>query len=641
MIAHTNEFLFSPVRSIEAISSQQAALSKSVTTSIPHGGNPQQWFLHQLSRYQQHLSQIYASQKSNKPLVASIPGLELGDDDPKLQVFKNADMNRFIIPTSLLKPTSLNNIPTASIVPLIRCVGVAHTIRILSALLSERRVVLISSSPTRLTSCSHAAVSMLAVGLMHWQHLYIPVLPPHLWEYLAAPYPYLIGMLASMSPRLDRTDGLGEVLIIHLDHNDMQTRNIDQNQIQNRLPDLFQISQAQQQQMATMAATSASEQLAQDLFEVLKQDKRILYGESTLDKVGETAVKATKAVKKTFGKLQNRARQYLKKGQSGASSNGKEDEPEQLDEEPEEVNSLAPDYIYTESCHNEATEEEVRVAFTTFYLCMFGDLRWYLSQQQGGLPVLDRNKFLGQKRALGDGEGTPMWPLLNNFCQTQMLEEYAKARIEEIRSRVQPPADAPLFLKCAGYLRQRNLDFDLLNCRRITRQVADGSQARLTGMLPTNARQLAMALTSNKTYEGNYQKAISNLVEQCRECTSVLFDVMSVIWLRLRDSKGLQWKHGYQALVLLRNLLYHGPMAVIAEATDGMSKIRAMKYYDNIRSSCATQVRTIAKTVYSLLVDRVTLFQVRRICADRRRAQGPDAKDPKVRCICRDSPQSN
>jgi hypothetical protein len=176
-----------------------------------HNGAPQQWFLHQLSRYQQHLSTLYNERQSpndrGKPLIASIPGLELGDDNEVLRTkFKDCDMSRFIIPTSLLirnNPGTGNNAPVphsdaaGSILPLLRCIGVAHALRIMAALLSERRVILISSSPTRLAACSHGAVSALAVGLLHWQHLYIPVLPPHLWQYLAAPYPYLIGILSN------------------------------------------------------------------------------------------------------------------------------------------------------------------------------------------------------------------------------------------------------------------------------------------------------------------------------------------------------------------------------------------------------------------------------------------------------------
>jgi DENN (AEX-3) domain/ENTH domain len=615
-----------------------------------HNGSPQQWFLHQLSRYQQHLSQMYYERQSpnerGKPLVASIPGLELGDDHEVLRTkFKECDVSRFIIPTSLLvrQPAANGNkLPppqasaAGSIVPLLRCVGVAHALRIMAALLSERRVILISSSPTRLATCSHAAVSILAVGLLHWQHLYIPVLPPHLWQYLAAPYPYLIGILSNTVPRLDRTDGLGEVLLIHLDTNQMETRGMEASTILNRLPDLFRASVDQVQSQVALGPASASEQLAQDLLELLKEDKKVLYGESTLNRVGEKAAIATKAVKQTFLKLRDKGRQYLQQRMASGYDDSQPSSQENgsgEDDGPPEVNSMASDYVYTEGCHNESAEQEVRIAFTSFFLCLLGDMRWYLSTAPGqSLPALDRKKFLQQKHAMGDGEGSPMWPLLNNFCQTQMLEEFAKARIEEVSSRAPVSSDMPLFLQCAAYCRQHNLDFGLMTCRRITRQIADGSPARLTGLIQTNARRTAMTLTSNKVFEGDLEQAIAQLVEQCRECTSILFDVMSVIWLRLRDCKGMQWKHAHQALQLLRNLLYHGPIAAISEATDGLSKIRALKFYENMRAQNANLVRTSAALVYNLLVDRAKLFHIRRVCSNRRRML-QSKTTPRVRII--------
>jgi hypothetical protein len=615
-------------RSVEAITSQQAALP----SDLQAHKEPKKWFLHSLFMYQQHLAKVYASkpaEERGKPLIAALEGLELGNY-PR---YKSVDTNRFIIPTSLLHRSSLTEASLfSSILPLLRCVGVAHALRIMAALLSERRVVMVSSSPTRLATCSHAALSMVAQGLMHWQHLYIPVLPTHLWQYLAAPYPYLIGILAANAVRLDQTDGLGEVLIIQLDSNTMETRGMPNNIIQSRLPDLFQNQDVQHQ----LAGSSAVEFLAQDLQELLKVDKRTLYGESTLSNMGETAVKATKALKGTFLKLRDKGRQYLQQQRSGA---GSEDEAGSGNGNGENNNeaavvaedkSMAADYIYTEGCHNEIGEEEARIAFATFFLCMFGDMRWYLTAKPGQAPQLDRERYLQQRRSMGDGEGTTMWPLLQNVCQTQMLEEFAKARIEEVRSRQAVTPDAPLFLQCANYHRHHSIDFGIINVRRVARQVAEGSPSRLTGMLQTNARRMAMTLTSNKGYEGDYSKAIAQLVEQCRESTSVLFDVMSVVWLRLRDMKGLQWKHGYQALQLLRNLLYHGPMAVIAEATDGLDKIRAMKYYENMRSQIVQQVRTAAQNVYNLLVDRTKLFYIRRVCADRRQLLQDPRSQPQV-----------
>ena len=638
-------------RSIEAISSQQAALS--VAGMNIHNGAPQQWFLHQLSRYQQHLSKLYNERQSpndrGRPLIASIPGLELGDDHEVLRTkFKDCDISRFIIPTSLLVRNNMNpgsktppphSSATGSILPLLRCVGVTHALRIMAALLSERRVILVSSSPTRLAACSHGAVSALSVGLLHWQHLYIPVLPPHMWQYLAAPYPYLIGILSNTFPRLDRTDGLGEVLLINLDTNQMETRGMDTHTILQRLPDLFQSTpESVQNQLQSSRPATASEELGRDLLEILKEDRKVLYGESALNRVSEKAAVATKAVKQTFLKIRDKGRQYLQnRMQSGSTYEVSQITVQEVavveDESTLEVNSMATDYVYTESCYNESAEQEARIAFTSFFLSLLGDMKWYLSTPPGQqLPVLDRNKFLQQRRSLGDGDGTPMWALLNNICQTQMLEEFVKARVDEVNSRLVVSADMPLFLQCSFHCRQHNLDFGLLTCRRITRQIADGSPARLTGLLQTNARRTAMTLTSNKAYEGDYAQAIAKLVEESRESTSILFDVMSVIWLRLRDCKGMQWKHGHLALQLLRNLLYHGPLAAISEATDGLSKIRALKVYDNMRAQHAQEIRSSAILVYDLLVDRAKLFHIRRVCANRRRIL-QSTSEPKVSII--------
>lgn len=473
---------------------------------------------------------------------------------------------------------------------------------------------MVSSSPTRLASCSQAALSMLSQGLLHWQHLYIPVMPPHLWQYHAAPYPYLIGILSSTLPRLERTDGLGEVLIIHLDSNSMETRGIDAAVVDQWIPDMFQSMQGDKGS-STSAAASPIEYLGQDLLEILKEDKKALYGDSTLATMGETAAKATKVVKSTFKKLRDKGRQYLQKNTSMPLSDKEEEE----EEEAHEAKSMADDYIFTESCHNASAEEEARVSFTSFFLCMFGNMRWYLSANPGQqLPVLDRERFLQQKRSMGEGEGTPIWPLLKNFCQTQMLEEFAKARIEEVRLQKEATPDAPLFVQCSSYHRQHNVDFGLLNVRKVARQLAQGNKLRNAAVLQSNARRTVMSLTSNKVYEGDYNKTVAQVVEECRESTTILFDVMSVLWLRLRDCKGMQWKHGFQALLILRNLLYHGPVAVIAEATDGLDKIRAIKYYDNMRPQIVSQMRNAATDVYGLLVDRGRLFHIRRICAHRR-----------------------
>ncbi|CAB9501263.1 DENN domain-containing protein 1A [Seminavis robusta] len=624
------------LKTVDALTSHMLAMPQYLTKE-----EPQKKYLHELFQKHQKIAISYAAKPPdarNKPVFLTIQDLEVGTMGAKK--FAHVDFTHFLLPRPLLLRTSMgdlvSNSSRTSILPVLRCLGVAHTLRLLCAALCERRVILISASPTRLATCFKSIIGILAQGLLHWQHLYIPVLPPHLWQYLAAPYPYLIGILAALTPRLDRTDGLGEVLIINLDHNNMETRGIPTDKINERIPDLLRNMNADPysvQQFATGQALPASspEMLAQDLVELLKNDKKTLNGESALASMQDTAAKATKAVKGAFFKLKEKSKSFLKT--SSYSENDQEEPPvEPVD--PPEVNPMAPDYIYTEGCRNEMGEEEARIAFCSFFVSMIGNMRWYLSAQPGQPPQLDRQRFLQQKRTGADGEQSSMWPLLQTFCQTQMLEEFAKLRVEELRLRQQVTVESPLFLQCSNYHNQHKIDYGLLNVRRVTRQVAQSRPSTL--MQDTSARRIAMELTSKRAFEGDYNKVLADLVEQCRESSSVLFDVMSVVWIRMRDNRGLQWRHATHSLHILKNLLFHGPIAAVAEATDGLDKIRALKYYNgNRQTSICVQIRTAATQVYSLVVDRSKLFHIRRVCINKRRAlrmqNRPNlARDPRL-----------
>ena len=557
-------------------------------------------------------------------MMISIGSIEVGAKPVKH--LHQVDMANYLVPTSLLANKPNGEAFTCSpILPLLRVLGVSSTLRLISALLSENRILLISANPTRLAQCARSVLSILAQGLLNWQHIYIPVLPPNLFQYLNAPVPYLIGILTSYVPKLNQmnSDALGELVIINLDNTQMETRGMNPMDVGKKIPDLFQKSISEQGMPAS--TISASEMLAQDLLDLLKMDKRALYGESTLTNVSETAAKATKAVKSGISNLAKKGKRFLNNRKSSTrtigSSQGseiiEEDESETADITETDERTLTPDAVYIQGSRNEIAEEEARIAFSSFFLSMFGNMRWYLSANPGQLPQLDRNRFLQQKRAMGV-ESTPIWPLLHNFCQSQMFEQFSKARVEEVRLRLPITLDSSLFTQCANYHRLNSIDFSVMNVRRVGRQVAQSNPSRL--IVQTSVRRMAMTLTSNKTYEGDYNKAVAQLIKQCRECTSALFDVMSVIWVRLRDSKGVHWKHGLQSLQVLRNLLYHGPMAAIAEATDGLDKIRAMKFYnENMRAQICTQIRQAAHQVYNLLVDRTKLFHVRRICANKRR----------------------
>lgn len=57
---------------------------------------------------------------------------------------------------------------------------------------------------------------------MHWEHVLIPTLPPHLLDYCCAPMPYLIGVHASLAERV-REKALEDVVMMNVDSNTLET----------------------------------------------------------------------------------------------------------------------------------------------------------------------------------------------------------------------------------------------------------------------------------------------------------------------------------------------------------------------------------------------------------------------------------
>ena len=65
------------------------------------------------------------------------------------------------------------------------------------AILLERKVILRSKSKSKLSRTSEALCELLYP--LKWQHIYIPIVPEGLTEYLEAPTPYLMGVLSDIS----------------------------------------------------------------------------------------------------------------------------------------------------------------------------------------------------------------------------------------------------------------------------------------------------------------------------------------------------------------------------------------------------------------------------------------------------------
>uniref|UniRef100_A0A8D0C2K1 DENN domain containing 1A n=1 Tax=Salvator merianae TaxID=96440 RepID=A0A8D0C2K1_SALMN len=99
-------------------------------------------------------------------------------------------------------------------------VDVNNMLHLYASMLCERRILICCSKLSTLTACVHGSAAMLYP--MFWQHVYIPVLPPHLLDYCCAPMPYLIGIHLSLMEKV-RPMALEDVVILNVDTNTLET----------------------------------------------------------------------------------------------------------------------------------------------------------------------------------------------------------------------------------------------------------------------------------------------------------------------------------------------------------------------------------------------------------------------------------
>ncbi|KAM9324204.1 DENN domain-containing protein 1A [Gastrophryne carolinensis] len=99
-------------------------------------------------------------------------------------------------------------------------VDVNNMLHLYASMLYERRILICCSKLSTLTACIHGSSAMLFP--MYWQHVYIPVLPPHLLDYCCAPMPYLIGVHSSLMEKV-KSMNIEDVVVLNVDTNTLET----------------------------------------------------------------------------------------------------------------------------------------------------------------------------------------------------------------------------------------------------------------------------------------------------------------------------------------------------------------------------------------------------------------------------------
>ncbi|XP_072770756.1 DENN domain-containing protein 1B isoform X2 [Nerophis lumbriciformis] len=127
-------------------------------------------------------------------------------------------------PHSYFIAPDINGLPTIpesrNLTEYFVAVDVNNMLQLYASMLHERRVIITSSKLSTLTACVHGAAALLFP--MYWQHIFIPVLPPHLLDYCCAPMPYFVGVHLSLLERV-RSRSLEDVVILNVDNNTLES----------------------------------------------------------------------------------------------------------------------------------------------------------------------------------------------------------------------------------------------------------------------------------------------------------------------------------------------------------------------------------------------------------------------------------
>ncbi|XP_035504611.1 DENN domain-containing protein 1B isoform X1 [Scophthalmus maximus] len=127
-------------------------------------------------------------------------------------------------PHSYFIAPDINGLPTIpesrNLTEYFVAVDVNNMLQLYASMLHERRIIITSSKLSTLTACVHGATAMLFP--MYWQHIFIPVLPPHLLDYCCAPMPYFVGVHLSLLERV-RSRSLEDVVILNVDTNTLES----------------------------------------------------------------------------------------------------------------------------------------------------------------------------------------------------------------------------------------------------------------------------------------------------------------------------------------------------------------------------------------------------------------------------------
>ncbi|KAL1518245.1 hypothetical protein ABEB36_001894 [Hypothenemus hampei] len=151
--------------------------------------------------------------------LSTLYNARIAEPGRKMMVTVNQGQNVFEV--DVPKPFQLPSIPkNRNLTEYYNAVESQNMMIIFASMLYERRIIFTSNRLMRLSACVQSANDIIYP--MIWQHIFIPLLPLSLVDYLLAPMPFLIGVPEEVMKKVSRSE-IGDVVILDADKNTVET----------------------------------------------------------------------------------------------------------------------------------------------------------------------------------------------------------------------------------------------------------------------------------------------------------------------------------------------------------------------------------------------------------------------------------
>ena len=114
-------------------------------------------------------------------------------------------------------PAGFPDVDDSCFQTLLDCLSAENLVFVVCSVLLEQRVLLHSEDLDVLNKCGEALIALLFP--LCWQHVYVPLLPAQLLEYLSAPVPFIMGVHTSALASQEGIESLPSSVVVHLDYN--------------------------------------------------------------------------------------------------------------------------------------------------------------------------------------------------------------------------------------------------------------------------------------------------------------------------------------------------------------------------------------------------------------------------------------